>query len=67
LSQATWWEIDLGDKPSDVARDLFWALRELDRRGCDLICIEGISAKEGDVADAVMNRLSKAAEIEVKG
>lgn len=63
---ATYWEIHLGDSATDVARDLFWALRELDRKGCEVICIEGISSEEGDVAAAVMNRLKKAAEMQIE-
>jgi L-threonylcarbamoyladenylate synthase len=62
-SPPTYWEIQLGDTAIDVARDLFWALRELDRQGCDVICVEGIGSDEGDVAAAVMNRLRKAAEV----
>jgi L-threonylcarbamoyladenylate synthase len=63
----TYWEIELGDSATDVARDLFWALRELDRKGCDVICVEGLSSEEGDVAAAVMNRLRKAAEVQLEG
>jgi L-threonylcarbamoyladenylate synthase len=62
----TTWEIELGDAATDVARDLFWALRELDRKGCEVICVEGISSNEGDVAAAVMNRLKKAAEVQIE-
>merc|ERR1711881_824423 len=65
-TRTTLWRIELGDHATDVARDLFWALRELDRKGCDVICVEGISAEEGDVAAAVMNRLKKAAEIQLE-
>ena len=63
---STYWEIELGDSAADVARNLFWALRELDRKGCEVICVEGISDDEGDVAAAVMNRLKKAAEVQVE-
>jgi L-threonylcarbamoyladenylate synthase len=59
------WEVYLGNTATDVARDLFWALRELDRKGCDVICVESIDEEEGDVAAAVMNRLRKAAEVQV--
>lgn len=59
------WEVELGDRATDVARDLFWALRELDRKGCEVICVESINDDEGDVAAAVMNRLRKAAEVQV--
>lgn len=57
--------MELGDRATDVARDLFWALRELDRKGCEVICVESINDDEGDVAAAVMNRLRKAAEVQV--
>lgn len=50
---------------TEIAQDLFWALRELDRLGCGAICVEGIRDDGGDVAAAVMNRLRKAAEVHV--
>ncbi|KIW05631.1 Sua5/YciO/YrdC/YwlC family tRNA threonylcarbamoyl adenosine modification protein [Verruconis gallopava] len=62
--QVTYWEIKIGESASDVARNLFWALRELDRKGCEVICVEGIGSESSDVADAVMNRLRKAAEVQ---
>ena len=65
-TETSTWRSELGDHATDVARDLFWALRELDRKGCDVICVEGISAEEGDVAAAVMNRLKKAAEVQLE-
>ena len=37
------------------------------RKDVDIIFVEGIDEREGDVAAAVMNRLRKAAEVEVKG
>ncbi|EOD48540.1 putative translation initiation protein sua5 protein [Neofusicoccum parvum UCRNP2] len=61
------WEVELGVETKDIARGLFSALRELDRKDVDIIFVEGIDEKEGDVAAAVMNRLRKAAEVEVKG
>lgn len=61
------WEVNLGAETKDVARGLFSALRELDRKDVDIILVEGIDEREGDVAAAVMNRLRKAAEVEVKG
>jgi L-threonylcarbamoyladenylate synthase len=58
------WDIDLGAKTEDVARGLFSALRELDKKGVEIIYVEGIDDKSGDdIAAAVMNRLRKAAEI----
>jgi L-threonylcarbamoyladenylate synthase len=58
------WEINLGAKTEDVARGLFSALRELDKKGVETIFVEGIDDRTGDdIAAAVMNRLRKAAEI----
>ncbi|KAI4674611.1 uncharacterized protein J4E88_008348 [Alternaria novae-zelandiae] len=60
------WEINLGAKTEDVARGLFSALRELDKKGVEVIYVEGIDDKTGDdIAAAVMNRLRKAAEIRI--
>ncbi|KAK3071005.1 hypothetical protein LTS18_014954, partial [Coniosporium uncinatum] len=67
-SQHRWWEvwdIGLGPATEDIARGLFSALRELDRKGVLKIFVEGIDDSEGDVAAAVMNRLRKAAEVHV--
>jgi len=55
-------EISLGGDTKDIARGLFSALRELDRRDVDVIYVEGIR-DEGDIAAAVMNRLRKAATV----
>jgi L-threonylcarbamoyladenylate synthase len=49
-----------------IAQGLFSALRTLDEAGCQVIVIEGISDTEGDLAAAVMNRLRKAAEVDVR-
>lgn len=58
------WDINLGANTEDVARGLFSALRELDKKGVETIYVEGIDDKLGDdIAAAVMNRLRKAAEI----
>ncbi|KAH7119005.1 translation initiation protein Sua5 [Dendryphion nanum] len=60
------WDIHLGRNTEDVARGLFSALRELDKKNVDVIYVEGIDDKVGDdIAAAVMNRLRKAAEIHV--
>lgn len=59
------WTIGLGPSTADIARDLFSALRELDEKGVDIICVEGINDTDGDAAAAVMNRLRKAAESEI--
>ncbi|NJE48311.1 L-threonylcarbamoyladenylate synthase [Thermococcus sp. 9N3] len=48
----------LGETLEDVARNLFRALRELDRRGVDVIIAEGV--EERGLGLAVMNRLRKA-------
>jgi L-threonylcarbamoyladenylate synthase len=58
-------EISLGPEVAKVARGIFSALRELDRENVDIILVEGIDDQEGKTAAAVMNRLRKAAEIEV--
>ncbi|TAQ87681.1 hypothetical protein B7494_g3979 [Chlorociboria aeruginascens] len=55
-------EISLGTDTKEIAHGLFSALRELDIRGVDVIYVEGIP-DEGDIAEAVMNRLRKAATI----
>lgn len=53
-------EIDLGKSTEGIARGLFSALREFDRRGADTIFVDGIEDRS-DIAAAVMNRLRKAA------
>jgi len=67
LSGVVVWDIHLGYTIEAIARGLFWALRDLDRRGVDAIFVEGIQdgEGEGDGAAAVMNRLRKAAAVEV--
>lgn len=53
-------DIDLGKDTRGIAQGLFSALRALDRRGADVIFVDGID--DGiDIAAAVMNRLRKAA------
>ena len=59
-------DIGLGETTAGIARGLFSGLRELDQHGVDVIFVEGIDDSEGDAAAAVMNRLRKAAEVEVK-
>ena len=60
------WDIDLGAETEGVARGLFSALRELDKKSVETIFVEGIDDTTGDdIAAAVMNRLRKAAEIRV--
>ncbi|PGH18998.1 Sua5/YciO/YrdC/YwlC family tRNA threonylcarbamoyl adenosine modification protein [Helicocarpus griseus UAMH5409] len=60
-------DIDLGTDAESIARGLFSALRGLDEENVSIIYVEGISDTEGDLAAAVMNRLRKAAEEEIKG
>ena len=59
--------IPLGGDTAYIARGIFSALRQLDKEGVNAIYVEGIDESEGDTAAAVMNRLRKAAEIEVAG
>lgn len=59
------WDIGLGPATEHIARGLFSALRELDRKSVDVILVEGIDDSEGNTAAAVMNRLRKAAEAEI--
>lgn len=58
-------DLDLGGEIKSVAQGLFAGLRELDRRGADVIFVEGVSDGDG-IAAAVMNRLRKAASV-IKG
>ncbi|KUI57563.1 Threonylcarbamoyl-AMP synthase [Cytospora mali] len=53
-------DISLGQDTKTVAQGLFSALRELDRKGADVIFVEGVADRD-DIAAAVMNRLRKAA------
>jgi L-threonylcarbamoyladenylate synthase len=59
-------DLPLGSDSHSIARGLFSALRSLDERNVSVIYVEGISDQEGDLAAAIMNRLRKAAEEEVK-
>jgi L-threonylcarbamoyladenylate synthase len=53
-------DIDLGRDIKGIAQGLFSALRELDRRGVEIIFVDGVD-DQADIAAAVMNRLRKAA------
>ncbi|KAI0523720.1 DHBP synthase RibB-like alpha/beta domain-containing protein [Xylaria bambusicola] len=53
-------DISIGKDTRSIAQGLFAALRELDRRGADVIFVEGTPDGE-DIGAAVMNRLRKAA------
>ncbi|KAK5689505.1 hypothetical protein LTR97_012845 [Elasticomyces elasticus] len=57
----------LGPDTAGIARGVFAALRELDRVDVDVILVEGIDEAEGTTAAAIMNRLRKAAEVNVPG
>ncbi|KAI4173338.1 MAG: hypothetical protein LQ343_003049 [Gyalolechia ehrenbergii] len=57
---------DLGTEATSIAQNLFSALRELDLQGTGVIFVEAIGVSEGHAAAAVMNRLRKAAELEIK-
>ncbi|KAL8707473.1 MAG: hypothetical protein Q9220_007505 [cf. Caloplaca sp. 1 TL-2023] len=57
---------ELGNDAADIARNLFSVLRELDLQGVDVILVEAIDDHEGDAATAVMNRLKKAAELQIQ-
>ncbi|KAI1166807.1 DHBP synthase RibB-like alpha/beta domain-containing protein [Nemania serpens] len=53
-------DISIGKDSRSIAHGLFSALRELDRRGAEIIFVEGTLDDE-DIGAAVMNRLRKAA------
>ncbi|KAI1659725.1 translation factor [Daldinia decipiens] len=53
-------DVSIGTDTRSIAHGLFSALRELDRRGADLIFVEG-TVDDEDIGAAVMNRLRKAA------
>ncbi len=59
------WFIALGPSVADIAHGLFSALRELDLKGVDFIFVEKMEGA-GEAGAAVMNRLRKAAEMELK-
>ena len=60
------WTVELGQDTVDIARGLFAALRELDRKQVEVIFVEGIDDRAGGARAAIMNRLRKAAEIEIR-
>ncbi|KAI2623588.1 translation factor [Hypomontagnella submonticulosa] len=53
-------DVSIGADTRSIAQGLFSALRELDRRGVDMIFVEG-TVDDEDIGAAVMNRLRKAA------
>ncbi|KAJ5087861.1 Threonylcarbamoyl-AMP synthase [Penicillium angulare] len=60
------YDYHLGSDTNSIAHGLFAVLRALDEVGVDVIYVEGISDRDGDLAAAVMNRLRKAAGSEMK-
>lgn len=56
----------LGTDIESIARGLFSVLRAMDEQKVDVIYVEGISDRHGDLAAAVMNRLRKAAGAELR-
>ncbi|KAJ5386895.1 Threonylcarbamoyl-AMP synthase [Penicillium cosmopolitanum] len=60
------YDYHLGSETESIAHGLFAALRELDEFDVDVIYVEGINDRDGDLAAAVMNRLRKAAGSELK-
>ncbi|OBT68751.1 hypothetical protein VE03_02038 [Pseudogymnoascus sp. 23342-1-I1] len=54
-------DVHLGSDTETIASGLFAALREMDKRGVDVIFVEGIEEGGGGIAAAVMNRARKAA------
>ena len=60
------WDIDLGQSTASIARGLFSGLRELDKKDVTLIFVEGIEDNNDGAAAAIMNRLRKAAEVDIK-
>lgn len=60
------WAISLGNDTTSIAHGLFSALRELDQKSVDTILVESFSDNEGEAAAAVMNRLRKAAEVQIQ-
>ncbi|KAJ5815688.1 hypothetical protein N7474_007465 [Penicillium riverlandense] len=60
------YDYHLGSDAVSIAHGLFATLRALDEFDVDVIYVEGVSDRDGDLAAAVMNRLRKAAGAELK-
>ena len=60
------WMIHLGPGVEDVAQGFFSALRELDQQGVDIILFQGLADDVMGPGAAIMNRLRKAAEAEIR-
>ncbi|KAL6714649.1 hypothetical protein ACLMJK_008074 [Lecanora helva] len=59
------WTIALGQDVDGIARGLFSALRALDQKNVEVILVEGIDDGEEGARAAIVNRLRKAAELEI--
>lgn len=59
------WSIGLGQSTQGIAQRLFAALREFDSIGVHVIFVEVVDDNEADESAAIMNRLRKAAELEL--
>ncbi|KAJ5234757.1 Threonylcarbamoyl-AMP synthase [Penicillium citrinum] len=60
------YDYHLGESTESIAHGLFAVLRAMDEFDVDVIYVEGINDRDGDLAAAVMNRLRKAAGAEMK-
>lgn len=60
------WIMPLGNDTVTIARNLFSGLRAMDEKGVSVIYVEAIDDSEGHLAAAIMNRLQKAAEVQMK-
>ncbi|OJJ50580.1 hypothetical protein ASPZODRAFT_148071 [Penicilliopsis zonata CBS 506.65] len=60
------YDCPLGTEMDTIARNLFSALRGMDAEDVDVIYVEGVSAQDGELAAAVINRLRKAAGTAIK-
>ena len=61
----TYWIVELGPDPLNIARGLFSALRSLDSKGVSVILVESMDPNLGETSEAIMNRLRKAADREI--
>ena len=60
------WTVNLGPDTVRMAHGLFSALRHLDRKSVGAILVEALRDDEGELATVVMNRLRKAAAMELE-
>ncbi|KAI9924908.1 hypothetical protein AWENTII_006533 [Aspergillus wentii] len=66
MTTKTAFDCHLGADAESIAHGLFSVLREMDEKDVDVIYVEGISNLDGDLTAAVMNRLRKAAGVEIR-